>query len=260
MSDDGKVALGAAGQYRTIQRIAADYLRSAILTGKLDPGEPINQDRIAEILGVSRMPVREALRVLASEGLVELRPHRQALVTSLDDDDIGQVFGIRALLEARAVQLAVSEVDSATLSDLRRYYTEMGSAMEESDAERWLVLNRDFHLATYARCPWPRLLPLIDAQVNALAPYYRLWSSSIASSTLNKHIPGFHQDHDRILRAIEAGDSEEAALAVAEHVEHACRELLRFLAAQRAEAAAAERPMSDLAVSTAPEGTNVDLR
>jgi DNA-binding GntR family transcriptional regulator len=97
---------GVAVEYRTMQRIVTDRVRSAILSGQFGPGERVPQDDLAQQLGVSRMPVREALRILESEGLVELRPHRGAVVVDLLPEDIAEVFEIRAMLEGKAAALA----------------------------------------------------------------------------------------------------------------------------------------------------------
>lgn len=250
-NQDGR---GPAGEYRTIQRIATDYLRAAILSGRLGPGAAINQDDVAAELGVSRMPVREALRILAAEGLVDLRPHRQAVVVSLKDDDIAEVFGIRALLESRAVELTVPRIDRISLAELRRTYSEMRRAIEANDSDRWLALNREFHRATYAQCPWPRLKGLIEAQVNVVAPYYRLWSSTIAASALGRHMPDFHLDHERLLRAIEERDAATAASTTTDHVEKTSRELLAFLNATRVQEAAEDAQPATASMVGAPAG------
>src|SRR5438128_11057097 len=105
----------SAIEYRTMQAIVTDHVRSAILGGRYAPGARVPQDELAQQLGVSRMPVREALRVLEMEGLVELRPHRGAIVVDLRPEEIGEIFEIRAMLEGRAAALAAPRLDEVTL-------------------------------------------------------------------------------------------------------------------------------------------------
>ena len=216
------------GQYRTMQKIVTDHLRKSIISGRLGPGERINQDDIAQQLGVSRMPVREALRILQSEGLIELQPHRSAVVVSLRDVDIEEIFGIRAMLEVGAARLSAPNMDPETIARLRTIHAEMESAIEDNDSDRWLVLNQAFHATLLSRCEWPRLRTLIEAQKNAVLPYQR------AATALLIRTPRAHQEHSAMLEAAERNDGSSLAFLTEAHLKSTAEELIRYLSQQRA--------------------------
>lgn len=225
-----------AFQYRTMQTIATDYLRSAILSGRLGPGDRIQQDEVAALLGVSRMPVREALRILHSEGLVELQPHRGAIVVSLRAEDIFEIFEIRAILEGRAAEQAADKLSAAALAQMRAAYEEMGALLESGSLlgleglARWLDLNRQFHWTIYDACSWRRLRALINTQMNALVPYQRAASGLIARRAVA------HREHEAILRAAEARDGGLLGELTARHLRQTAEDLVGYVAAHRMEA------------------------
>lgn len=212
--------------YQTMQQAVTEHLRSAIFSGELAPGARIQQDDLSRQLGVSRMPVREALRILASEGLVELRPHRGAVVVSLRPVDIAEVFEIRAMLEARAAQLAAPHLDDATIEQLRAILDELARIGPLAE-DRWLQLNRAFHTAIYPASGWPRLCALIEAQRNVVEPYLRLALTYLGRDT------SAHQEHLLILRAAEARDGELLARYTVEHLRSTARGLIGYLNVQR---------------------------
>jgi DNA-binding GntR family transcriptional regulator len=215
---------GAIG-YKTMQTIVTDHLRTIILTGQLPPGAELRQDELASQFGVSRMPVREALRVLQSEGLVAQKPHRKAVVVSLRSEDIEEIFAIRALLEGRAAARAASRLTNAMLTHLAEIHAEMGGV--DHDVERWLALNHDFHTTIYEACGWPRLLAMINALRNTVQPYLRLTFSLLGRSA--------HAEHGLILHAAEVRDPALLARLTEEHLERTARGLMGYLREQRQE-------------------------
>ena len=111
----------AIAQAKSLPDIVYDHLREEILSGRIGPGEPIRQEHLAARLGVSRAPVREALKALEGEGLIIFRPRRGYLVTALDPDEIEEIFEIRALLEERGGTLAAkfrTQEDIEAVGDL----------------------------------------------------------------------------------------------------------------------------------------------
>jgi DNA-binding GntR family transcriptional regulator len=216
-------------EYRTRGQAVTHFLRSAILSGRLGPGDRVAQEEIAKQLNVSGIPVREALRALQSEGLVEIRPHRGAVVVSLRPQDIMEVFDIRATLEARAVELAAPQLTDAALVRLRQIWEEMDRLLTAWNHERWLALNREFHSTICRASGRPRLCALIDAQANALLPYQRAASGLIARKR-----PG-HEEHYRILLAAEARDAQLLASRAAEHLRGTARDLMDYFSTHRSE-------------------------
>jgi len=209
-------------EYKTMQTIVTDRLRMAILSGDFEPGARLQQDELAKDLGVSRMPVREALRVLQSEGLVEHRPHRGAVVVSLYPADIVEIFGIRAMLEGHAALLAADRLTEADLARLGAAYAAMADL--DHDVERWLALNHQFHTTIYAASGWPRLQSMIDALRNTVQPYLRVTFSLLGRSA--------HQEHYRILEAAEQHDAAGLQRLTIEHLDRTAKGLVAYLSAQ----------------------------
>ena len=219
----------AATQYRTMAKIVADYLRSAILSGRLGPGDRIQQDEVARQLGVSRMPVRDALRVIQSEGLVEIHPHRAAVVVSLRPKDIVEIFEIRAILEGRAAELAAPQITDAILAHLRETYATMDGILKDWNHDRWLGLNREFHTTIYAASGWTRLCGIIENLLNTLFPYQRA-ASGLATRRLTAH-----REHQQILLAAEKRDSALLGQLTAEHLRATARDLVGYVSTHRGE-------------------------
>jgi DNA-binding GntR family transcriptional regulator len=214
------VTLGADFRDR---RITADYvadaLREAIHRGDLADGAVLNQAAIASHFGVSRVPVREAMRQLQAEGLIETKAHRLAVVRGLDLDRLTEVYDLRALLEGFVIERATPHIDAARLRELRALEKEMRG---ESDHAHWLDLNARFHRMLYEPSGDETTLELVD-QLRARAErYVRLWSRGAGM-----HRPAeAGREHARILKLVAAGDGAGARHAIEEHVQHTRDRLL----------------------------------
>lgn len=134
-------------------------LRSAIVAGVLRPGERLPQLELAGRLGVSRMPVREALNRLEAEGLVVIHPHRGAMVSALSVDELREIYDIRISLETMALRLSIPRMEREDLGELERLLLEMDAVKQPQD---WLNLNREFHGRLYRPSARRRLCGLID--------------------------------------------------------------------------------------------------
>ena len=126
-----------------------DRLRAEIMVGTLMLGDELTQDEIADRFRVSRIPVREALRMLAMERLVELRPHRKAIVRKYSSSEIEDIFLIRSLLEPKAAAMACPHVRDKDLAGLREILAEMEPLTRPADLARYLELNHAFHMTIY---------------------------------------------------------------------------------------------------------------
>jgi len=199
------------------RRITADYvaeaLREAIYRGELADGAVLNQAAIASHFGVSRVPVREAMRELQAEGLIDTRAHRIAVVRGLDLDRLFEVHDLRALLEGFVVERATPNIDAERLAELRALERQMRT---ERDHARWLELNAKFHRGLYEASGAETTLELID-QLRARAERYaRLWSGGAGL-----HRPAeAGREHVKILNLVEAGDGAGARRAIEEHIAH----------------------------------------
>jgi DNA-binding GntR family transcriptional regulator len=145
----------------TTQQHAVDWLRRAIVAGELKPGERIPQEDVAERIGVSLIPVREALRVLAGEGQVTYRPRRGYAVTTLRIADLTEIYELRRVLEGQAVRRALTDLDDVALARMTRAAADCSEAAAAGDVARGLEANRRFHFALFEHPAQPHALRLI---------------------------------------------------------------------------------------------------
>lgn len=220
------------------RRITADYiadaLREAIHGGDLADGAVLNQAALASHFGVSRVPVREAMRQLQAEGLIETQAHRLAVVRSLDLVALAEVFELRALLEGYLVVRALPNIDAALLAQLRAIEDSMSV---ERDYVRWRELNTSFHRTLYEPSRSEMALEIVDQLRARTERYVRLWSLEFGD------ISSAGPDHEEILEAVAAGDPARARGAIEHHIAE-IRDRVTALpgALAAAAAAAAELP------------------
>lgn len=158
----GDIAANASRKYRTAQAMVAEALREAILAGTLTEGQALRQELIAESFGVSRAPVREALRQLEGEGLITSYAHRGAVVSTLSRDEIWEITEMRVALETLAIRKAMPLI---TAEDLQLAEEALDAIdREENLVMRWGELDWDFHSALYAPSGWSHLLAAVKAQ------------------------------------------------------------------------------------------------
>jgi DNA-binding GntR family transcriptional regulator len=218
---------------RSAPDLVAEVLREAILRGILRGGEPLPQDEVAVQLGVSRIPVREALRQLEAEGLVKFYPHRGVVVSELSAAEVEEIYDIRIPLECTALRLAVPHISA---EDLRRAERILDAIDAETDIFRWSELNRDFHTVLYAPANRPRLMSLINTMRANVNRYMRLYIS------LLNFKPRSQEEHRRILAAVQRRDSRKAIAALERHLGTACRELVAYLSREPVAPAARAAP------------------
>ncbi len=198
-----------AGSRRTAHEYVRDSLRRAILRGNVVGGERLVQADIASELGVSTTPVREALRDLATEGLITLDAHRGAVVKKLNYQDLDEIHELTRLLEPEAFQWAAEAEDKSFLAEAES----LADRMEATDDPGvWSDLNRKFHSALVSGLPPRRLLTLLQGLRDASAPYIALalQQNDYPHELANQH-------HRQLLEAIGAGDGERTAEITREH-------------------------------------------
>ncbi|MDR5694535.1 MAG: GntR family transcriptional regulator [Armatimonadota bacterium] len=210
----------AVQRYRTTPALIAEVLREAILRGILEGGMQLRQDEIAKSFGVSRIPVREALRQLAGEGLVEFKPHRGAIVSTLSTEEIREIYEIRIALETMAIQLAVPQL---TEEDLARAEQILEEIDRETDTGRWSELNGEFHATLYAPAKRPHLFSLINTHRTNVDRYLRIYISVMKRKQRSQ------AEHRRILEACRRRDTEGAVKALEEHLRSASEQLVTYL-------------------------------
>ena len=198
------------------------HILSALRHGRFRAGERLIPETIATEIGTSRMPVREALRRLAAEGLVTMRANRGVTVNALNVRDMQEVFEMRAVLEGLAVRLAVPRLGSTELRRLERMVDEMED--RAAPTADWTTAHRAFHETLCGHSDSPRLLRQIASLHAVVEPHMRIWDGMA-----DRHV-GTREHHDRLLAALRAGDAEVCERVMRRHVLDTVPDLLRHLA------------------------------
>ncbi len=216
---------------RQLRSFVAERLRAAILEGRYKPGEWLRQERLAQELNVSQMPVREALKELAAEGLVEHVPYRGARVVAFSVEDIEDLYQQRAFLEGRAAAFAAQHIPAAELAELRRMADEMAALPAERIAE-YRRLNREFHQRIFRASGREYLVRTLTQMWEAF-PTMLIGNYAItAAQPLPQRDEQDHREHLAILDALEARDGEAAAEAMRAHILSAAHNLIASLRGQ----------------------------
>lgn len=198
--------------HATAQEEAYQHIRHAIRMGLLRPGARLVPEEIATQIGMSRMPVREALNRLAAEGLIVMRPNRGAVVRDLSDKEVREVFEMRAVLEGLAASLAARHASADDIHDLEQLLEKMQrSAANTSD---WITVHRQFHERLCAISDAPRLMHQISSLHSVIEPLMRIWMENRPSTSV-----AYVQDvHREILAALKAGDASGVEALVRAHI------------------------------------------
>ncbi|MGI8713933.1 MAG: GntR family transcriptional regulator [Solirubrobacteraceae bacterium] len=191
-----------------------DRIRIAILRGEIAPGDEVSQVRLARYLGVSRTPLREALRMLLHEGLLDGQPGRQMRVAGYSVQDMEQLYVERISLETMGIRLTVPRLRIADLSSLHDHHARMREAAEREDFEAWEIPHRALH-ETFVSESGKRMTVLIRQLSDHAARYRRLYTTHAAGA----YIAG-RAEHQSIIDACVARDPDAAARALAEHLGH----------------------------------------
>ena len=203
----------------TAQEAVLQELRSALAAGTLTPGQQLIQEDLAEELGVSRVPIRESLKILEGEGHVTYHPNRGYFVTELSATDLSELYRIREILEAEALTRAVTEVSDADLKDIREILTKVNAAAAAGDIDELSRTNRQFHLSIIELSGMNRLCRLIR----------QLWDASDIYRTVyfreETNRERIFSEHEEIFRALEAHDAAALIRAQNQHREQAVQVL-----------------------------------
>jgi DNA-binding GntR family transcriptional regulator len=199
----------------TIVENVTGQLRRWILAGAVGPGERIVEDRLTERFGVSRPPIREAMRLLEQEGLVQRMPRRGVIVTPLTQDDVREIYSLRWALERLALELAMPIADLRRLDPLRDAVEAMRSAGSADDADALLDANVDFHIALCRLAGHKRLLETYERLMQQLRLCMAI-NLRLRRETTGDAIDAAER-HEKLLALIEAGDTQAALVGLAEH-------------------------------------------
>jgi DNA-binding GntR family transcriptional regulator len=209
------------------ERVASS-LRLEILEGHIGPDSKLSQQSLAARFGVSRIPVRDALQVLAAEGLVNPTSNATATVTGMSVAELEELYELREAVEPLATQIAVPNVGRADLFTMRKQLQIMD---EQADARTWLAANADFHAAVYTRANRPRMIELVE-RLRRLTDRYLYLHLEVIGQT--QHLDA---EHRGILAAVESGDAALASRLTREHLATSHDYILTYLLENQATAA-----------------------
>jgi DNA-binding GntR family transcriptional regulator len=215
--------IAASARPGTAQEYAVDWLRRAIIGGQLRPGERVGQEDIAERIGVSVVPLREALRVLEQEGQLTYRPRRGYFVTELRSEDLAEIYELRQVLEERAVRRALPTLDADALDRMTLAARNCLDAAAAGDVAAELAANRRFHFALLDAPGQPHLVRMIRLLWDSTEAYRALYYNSPVERAASV------QAHDRILDAARAGDGDRLVAELDAHRSRALEVLLGVL-------------------------------
>jgi DNA-binding GntR family transcriptional regulator len=201
--------------YKPLRELVFESLREAIIGVKLAPGERLMEIQMAEEMGVSRTPVREAIRKLELEGLVLMIPRKGAYVAGLSLKDIADVFEIRGALEGLAAELAAERITDGELEELERYLVKISEESETGDLNKVVETDTDFHSLIYSASRNHRLFQIIS---NLREQIQRFRTTSLSYPGRMKVAV---EEHRKIVEAISVRDGELARKLAQEHIENA---------------------------------------
>lgn len=190
----------------------AERLRQRIFAHELPPGTWVDEQALADHYGISRTPLREALKVLASEGLVTLKPRKGCYVTEISDRDLDEIFTVMALLEGQCAREAATKASTAGLAELERIHAKLELAATETDIDGFFEANQAFHRAVQALADNRWLLNVIEdlRKVIKLSRHHSLFSEGRLEQSLS--------EHREILAALAARDPDLADRKMREHI------------------------------------------
>lgn len=214
---------------------ATQRLRQMLVEGLIAPGAKLNERELCEQLKVSRTPLREAIKTLAAEGLVELLPNRGAIAVQLGEDDILNTFEVMAGLEGLSGELAAQRVTPEELAEIQAMHYEMKAAYTRRDLSAYYRLNAAIHRAFNAAAKNP-VLTATYTQVNA-----RLQALRFRSNQDGEKWARAMQEHDRMVEALARHDSAALRAELVAHLGHKRDVVVEQMRAAAAQAAQAQR-------------------
>lgn len=207
----------------TLQTVVTNRLRKLILTQKIKPGERLVQDELAQHLGVSRTPVREAIRQLEAESLVTILPYKGAAVSQVSPEELEGIYHIRLALEIHASRLAFHNCQAINITVLRSFVHDMQKAFEQEDPEAIVDNNHAFYNYFYALAKQPKLFDLIMTYIDKSK---RFRQQHFYDKTLAKRTIDLHRE---LVEILEAKDEESFLEHMQQGLQTVATELIESL-------------------------------
>lgn len=206
--------------------VIEETLRAAILDGRLPCGIALRQQDLADLFGVSRMPVREALRQLEAQTLLNVVAHKGAVVAPLVQGDAAETYELRILLESEALRRSIPLLEAADIKQAERYIEELETEQDYTEIGR---LNRLFHMALYIKAPNKRLLKLVEDGLNEEERFLRFNLEAMGLGKLSQ------EDHRALLQAAQERNAEHAVMLLENHLNRGVEAITRYLASPEAQ-------------------------
>ena len=200
------------GEYKPLRDIVFETLKEAILKGKLEPRERLMEIQLADQLGVSRTPVREAIRKLELEGLVIMEPRKGAYVSDISYADIIDTLEVREALETYAVRLAIEKGAAERIGELEEINIEFEKAYREEDVQKMVKYDTEIHNMIVELSGNKKLISFMDA-LNEIMQRFRL---IYFNETYNPEV--IIREHKEVFNAIKSGDKERAVKGMTSHL------------------------------------------
>jgi DNA-binding GntR family transcriptional regulator len=219
MSQSTRTRVGAS--YRTLREMAQEAIFRDIVEGVLKPGHKLVEADLVELYGISRGPIREALRALEGQGLVRADSNRGAVVSRLSRQETREILEIRFELEGLAARIAASKCTDDHLRQLEDLQAAMTARLGEPS--EWLALNNEFHLTLYAASERPRLCRLIEEMMTTVEPYLRTFIDA------PDRLLHTHADHALIIEAARVRDGARCERETRWHLQRAAEIILSLV-------------------------------
>jgi DNA-binding GntR family transcriptional regulator len=204
--------MSTPSRHQTKTEFAVAFLRQRILDGELAPGDRLRAEDIADELGMSATPIREALRLLQADRLVEYKSHQSAVVAGLSTVEAREIYALRAVLEPLATKVAVPLLVDSALAKVERAHQAFNQAAEAERGVKVIAArNATWHWSIYETTEWTYLIAFIR-QLWERFPWRTMW---VSPESVKQSI----EEHERVMEAIRAGDAGRAATRMREHVD-----------------------------------------
>ncbi|MBW1711587.1 MAG: GntR family transcriptional regulator [Deltaproteobacteria bacterium] len=209
--------------YRSMTEIAYEHILETVHAGRLKPGDKLVIEEVTKELNMSRVPIREAVKQLASEGILILDHHKSPLVREISLSDVKEIYQVRKLLEPRAAVLALDNFSADDLETVNRLRERTEKAVLKKRMEKYIVLNRDFHFFIYHRSNNKWLVKTIESLW-----FFARWVN-VATLFENNVTDSYLASHEAICEALKQKDKPRLEQVCAGHLEDALEVTLNFL-------------------------------
>lgn len=212
--------------HRTLAAAAADQMRRRILSGEYAGNSQLRQEALSRELGISRIPLREALVQLESEGLVKIVPHRGAVVAELSVGEIEELFGLRALLEPRLLRASAPNLTADDYGELDSILSEYSVELRRHRVARWGELNTALHALLYSRAELPRTAAIVSSLLRNAERYTRM------QLAFTDGLRRAEWEHAQMVALCRSQDIDAAAATLEEHIRNAGASLVLYITAR----------------------------